>query len=68
MRAAGMFDPAAANFERNAIVAIYTERGRTDSGGRLVYFPHCSPGDQRGVARRFRDEAAQALRLLAENV
>jgi len=68
MRARGTFDPAAANFERNAIVAIYTERGRTDLDGTLVYFPHCSPDQQRGVAHRFRDEEAQALRLLAENV
>ncbi len=52
MRAAGTFSPAAPQFDRNAINAIYDERGRKDANGVLVHFSKNSPAVQNSVARR----------------
>lgn len=64
MRPAGRFDPSAADFDRNAIVAIYGERGRKDARGVLVHFSANSQAVQNGVAQRFQNELADALRML----
>jgi hypothetical protein len=64
MRAAGTFAPAAPNFDRNAIQAIYAERGRKQTNGVLAHFSRNSEAVQRGVARRFVDEMADALNML----
>jgi hypothetical protein len=50
--------------DRRLIVAIYAERGRRSAAGNLVYFARNSRAVQDGVARRFRDEARDALALL----
>ena len=68
MRAAGTFDPASPQFDRNAIIAIYAERGRRDAGGGLVHFPHSFPADQNSVAKRFVEERADALKMLDAGV
>ena len=64
MRAAGTFSPASPQFDRNAIIAIYAERGRKDANGVLVHFFHSSPAVQNGVAQRFVQERADALKML----
>jgi hypothetical protein len=64
MRAAGTFDPASPQFDRNAINAIYAERGRKDASGTLVHFSRSSPEVQNGVAKRFVEERTDALRML----
>lgn len=51
-------------FDGKLIHAIYTERGRKDSQGNLVYFSKCSTDVQKGVARRFVDEEKDALQML----
>ena len=68
MRAARTFDPAAPGFDRNAIIAIYAERGRKDANGGLVHFPHSSRAVQLSVARRFVEEQADALKMLDAGV
>jgi hypothetical protein len=45
---------------------VYSERGRTDSSGKLVHFGGCSPAVQKGVARRFASELSDALAELAQ--
>jgi hypothetical protein len=45
---------------------VYTERGRTDSSGKLVHFGECSLAVQKGVARRFVSELSDALAELAQ--
>jgi hypothetical protein len=50
--------------DRRLIVAIYAERGRRSAAGNLVYFSRNSKAVQDGVARRFRDEERDALRML----
>jgi hypothetical protein len=50
--------------DRRLIVAIYAERGRRSAAGNLVYFARNSKAVQDGVARRFRDEARDALAML----
>jgi LysM domain len=50
--------------DRRLIVAIYAERGRRSGAGNLVYFSRNSQAVQDGVARRFRDEERDALRML----
>jgi hypothetical protein len=64
MRAAGTFSPASPQFDRNAIIAIYAERGRKDANGVLVHFSPNSPKVHNGVARPFVEEKADALRML----
>ncbi|MGH7122529.1 MAG: hypothetical protein ACREFP_26660 [Acetobacteraceae bacterium] len=65
VRAGGKFDPSAADFDRGAIVALYGERGRKDATGVLVHFSGNSRAVQDGVAGRFQNELADALRMLA---
>jgi hypothetical protein len=65
MRADGTFDPNAADFDRNAIIAIYRERGRRSADGTLVYFSSSSAAAQAGIANRFKNEQRDALRMLA---
>jgi LysM repeat protein len=50
--------------DRRLIIAIYAERGRRSEAGNLVYFSRNSKAVQDGVARRFRDEERDALRML----
>lgn len=56
--------PEAEGFDKRAITAIYAERGRTNAAGNLVYFSSASAAVQRGVAKRFRNELNDALRML----
>jgi hypothetical protein len=58
--------PDDADFDKSFITAIYAERGRKKADGSLVYFSRNSASVQSGVARRFRDELADALKMLAE--
>ncbi|HWS54049.1 MAG TPA: LysM peptidoglycan-binding domain-containing protein [Pyrinomonadaceae bacterium] len=58
--------PEDADFDRLFITAIYAERGRKRADGALAYFSRNSPAVQNGVARRFRDELKDALRMLEE--
>lgn len=51
-------------FDREALCALYAERGRRNGDGSLVYFSNNAPGVQEGVARRFENELADALRML----
>jgi murein DD-endopeptidase MepM/ murein hydrolase activator NlpD len=55
-------------YDKQLISAIYAERGRKKPDGNLAYFSKSSPGVQQGVARRFRDEQADALAMLAKEV
>jgi hypothetical protein len=64
MHAAGNFDLASPQFERNAINAIYAERGRKDASGTLVHFSKSSAAVQDGVAKRFVEERTDALKML----
>jgi LysM repeat protein len=58
--------PEDPDFDRRFITAIYAERGRKRANGALVYFSRNSQAVQNGVARRFRDELRDALRMLDE--
>lgn len=64
MRAAGTFDPKSKDFDRLAVAAIYEERGRVKADGDLVYFSKNSDAVQAGVAKRFNNEKAHALKML----
>ncbi len=55
-------------YDKQLICAIYAERGRKKPDGKLAYFSKSSPTVQAGVARRFRDEQADALAMLAKEV
>jgi murein DD-endopeptidase MepM/ murein hydrolase activator NlpD len=55
-------------YDKQLICAIYAERGRKKPDGKLAYFSKSSPGVQTSVARRFRDEQADALAMLAKEV
>lgn len=57
-----------ADYDQQAIVAIYAERGRTNSSGTLVHFSSSSAAVQRGVAQRFRNELNDALGMLGAEV
>lgn len=65
VRALEGLDTAGPDFDRRAIEAIYAERARLRPDGLLAYFPRSSPAVQRGLARRFRAERADALAMLA---
>lgn len=52
-------------YDRALIEAIYAERGRRDADGALHHFRGNSAAVQAGVAQRFVDEQADALRMLA---
>jgi hypothetical protein len=56
----------AVDFDKNAITAIYMERGRKGPGSSLVHFSNNSAAVQQGVARRFVDELHDALQMLAD--
>lgn len=58
--------PFDADFDKKLISAIYAERGRRRDDGKLAYFPSSSPNVQKGVASRFKNEEADALKMLAE--
>jgi hypothetical protein len=58
--------PADADFDKKLISAIYAERGRRRADGKLAYFPSSSPNVQKGVANRFKNEEADALKMLAD--
>jgi hypothetical protein len=64
LRDKGLFDPTSEDFDRNSIKAIYSERGRKNADGNLVYFSRNSPEIQAGVAKRFVNEEQDALRML----
>jgi len=55
---------AAPDFDRQLIKAIYAERGRKNAEGSLVYFSKSRQDVQAGVANRFKNEAADALKML----
>ena len=56
--------PADRARDRHLVIAIYAERGRRSAAGNLVYFSRNSKAVQDGVARRFRGEERDALRML----
>lgn len=66
LREQGAMPRIDAAFDRALIQAIYAERGRTNARGVLVYFSRNSEAVQRGVAKRFVDEAKDALAMLAQ--
>ncbi|HJT65429.1 MAG TPA: LysM peptidoglycan-binding domain-containing protein [Pyrinomonadaceae bacterium] len=53
-------------YDKQLICAIYTERGRRKPDGNLAYFSRSSPSVQAGVAKRFQNEQADALAMLAK--
>jgi murein DD-endopeptidase MepM/ murein hydrolase activator NlpD len=53
-------------YDKQLICAIYAERGRRKPDGNLAYFSRSSPSVQAGVAKRFQNEQADALALLAK--
>lgn len=56
------------SFDELLIRAIYAERGRTKPDGSLAYFSRNSPGVQKSVANRFKNELNDALAMLAKDV
>ena len=59
-------DSSASDFDKKLISAIYAERGRRRPDGKLAYFPSSSLNVQKGVANRFKNEEADALKMLAD--
>jgi len=57
--------PDSHDFDKKLISAIYAERGRKGANGKLVYFSGSSPDVQVGVAKRFKGEESDALKMLA---
>ena len=57
--------PMGPNFDRLLITAIYGEKGRKRPDGKMAYFSGSSAAVQKGVAQRFKDELADALKMLA---
>jgi murein DD-endopeptidase MepM/ murein hydrolase activator NlpD len=53
-------------YDKQLICAIYAERGRKKPDGNLAYFSKSSPSVQAGVAKRFQNEQADALAMLAK--
>ena len=66
LRSGGALDVADPKFDSKLITAIYAERGRKDAEGNLVYFRRSSPAVQKGVAKRFVNEEADALKMLED--
>lgn len=52
-------------FDEALIRAIYAERGRKRSDGKLAWFSKSSPAVQAGVAKRFQNELVDALAMLS---
>ena len=59
-------DSADSDFDQKLIRAIYAERGRRRADGKLAYFLTSSANVQKGVATRFKNEEADALKMLAD--
>ncbi|HEX6732486.1 MAG TPA: LysM domain-containing protein [Pyrinomonadaceae bacterium] len=57
--------PMGPDFDRLLITAIYGEKGRKRPDGKMSYFSGSSASVQKGVAQRFKDELADALKMLA---
>lgn len=55
-------------YDEQVIRCIYAERGRKKADGNLAYFSKSSPGVQKGVANRFKNELQDALAMLAKEV
>jgi hypothetical protein len=53
-------------YDEQAIRCIYAERGRKKADGNLAYFSKSSPGVQKGVSNRFKNELQDALAMLAK--
>ena len=53
-------------YDKQLICAIYAERGRRKPDGNLAYFSKSSANVQAGVAKRFQNEQADALAMLAK--
>ena len=53
-------------YDEQVICAIYAERGRKKPDGNLAYFSKSSPGVQKGVSNRFKNELRDALAMLAK--
>jgi len=53
-------------YDKQLICAIYAERGRKKPDGNLAYFSKSSANVQAGVAKRFQNEQADALAMLAK--
>ena len=58
--------PEDPGFDKAFITAIYAERGRKRSDGALAWFPSARPDVQAGVAKRFRNELDDALKMLED--
>ncbi|PWT88058.1 MAG: hypothetical protein C5B55_13740 [Blastocatellia bacterium] len=56
------------DFDRQLINAVYAERGRRGADGKLVYFSKSRADVQASVAKRFRNEEADALQMLDNEV
>jgi len=56
------------DYDRNLIIAIYTERGKKKTDGNLVYFSRNLPEVQTGVSARFVSEKSEALGRLDNEV
>jgi murein DD-endopeptidase MepM/ murein hydrolase activator NlpD len=55
-------------YDKQLICAIYAERGRKKTDGKLAYFSKSAPGVQAGVSKRFKNEEQDALAMLAKEV
>ena len=59
-------DSTLPTFDESLIKAIYAERGRKRTDGKLAWFSKSSPAVQAGVAKRFQNELIDALKMLAQ--
>lgn len=53
-------------YDSKLINAIYEERGRKDSSGKMIHFPSSSKKEQKGVADRYADEVKKAQKELSD--
>lgn len=68
LQAQGTMPSNGNTFDRALMQAVYAERGRKNARGVLVYFSRNSEAVQRGVAKRFVNEAKDALAMLAQEL